>query len=156
LKQIKHDSNIQEPIDIHEDEIDKKHGRIEQRRYEVFNTSSVLDRWKKDWPYIRSIIKVIRLRNNSITTSYYVSNRIMKAKEVGEYIRDHWYIENKLHYIKDRDYMEDKTSKRVNPHIFSYCIDISINALKSKGTSNTREARYNNRGDLKESIRYLD
>jgi hypothetical protein len=46
-------------------------------------------------------------------------------------------------------------AKRVNPHIFSYCIDISVNALRSKGVRNIREALYNNRGDLGECIRYL-
>jgi predicted transposase YbfD/YdcC len=120
---------MQKPEDIQEDEIDKVHGRIEQRRYEVFNGEPMLNKWKKEWPYIRSIIRVTRKRNDSTTVSYYVCNRIMKAKEVAEYIRGHWYIENKLHNIKDRNYVEDRTPKRVNPHIFSYCIDISVNAF---------------------------
>jgi predicted transposase YbfD/YdcC len=155
LKQVEDSCCVQKPIDIHEDEVEKKHGRLEQRKYEVFNSLPILDKLKKKWPYIRSIIRVTRQRNSSITTSYYVSNKVMNAKEVGGYIRDHWYIENKLHHIKDRDYMEDRTPKRVNPHIFSYCMDISINALRSKGVTNMREALYNNRGDLEQCIRYL-
>jgi predicted transposase YbfD/YdcC len=77
-----------------------------------------------------------------------------KAHRIAEYIRSHWYIENKLHHIKDRDYMEDKTPKRGNPYVFSYCIDISINALRSEKVTNIREALYN-RGELEECVRYL-
>ncbi|MDR0555810.1 MAG: hypothetical protein LBG20_02260 [Holosporaceae bacterium] len=60
--QLEHGCIIQKPLESHEDEIDKNHVRIEKRRYEVFDASPMLDKWRNDWPYIRKVIRVTRFR----------------------------------------------------------------------------------------------
>ncbi len=61
-KQIEHGCRTQTPIEIVQNEIEKGHGRIEIRKYEVFNAYPMLIKWQKDWPYIRKIIRVTRYR----------------------------------------------------------------------------------------------
>ena len=158
--QVIHGCKIQEAIDTHEDSVTKEHGRIEQRKYEVYNAEPMLNKWRKEWPYIRNIIKITRYREiigrkPTITTSYYVSNRELRAKETGMCIRNHWSIENKLHHIKDTAFMEDKCTKIVNPFIYSVCIDFAINILRSQGTAKIRETLYNNCMNFAYSIQNL-
>jgi predicted transposase YbfD/YdcC len=155
LNQLSHGSNIQKPIDIFEEKIDKIHGRIEKRKYEVYPSSPMLNKWKREWPYIRSVIKVTRQRGDSTTVRFYVSNGEKSAKEFGKHIRQHWYIENKLHYIKDAVFHEDRCRKRVNPGIFSSFIDWTINLLRTKGVTNIKRELYNNAMNLDASIEYI-
>ena len=144
-KQIEHGCNIQKPTEIFEEPIDKKHGRIEKRKYEVFSPNPMLNKWKEDWPYIRQVIKVTRYREvlglnskRTIQSSYYVSNTSLSAKSYAKAIRGHWAIENKLHYVKDKVFMEDKYVKRINPYIFSYLINFCLNIIKIKKAKNIK------------------
>jgi predicted transposase YbfD/YdcC len=149
------EQRYESPIDIYEEELDKAHGRIEKRRYEIFNSLPMLKNWEEEWPYIRRVIRVTRQRNDSTTTSYYVSNGELTAQDFGKHIRHHWHIENKLHYIKDATFYEDRHRKRVNPWIFSTFIDWTISLLKRRGITNIRRELYSNAMDLMSSIQYI-
>jgi len=65
--QIKHGCTIQKAKQVYQEAINKEHGRIEQRTYETFDPFPMLDKWKKDWPYIRQIIRVTRFRHDLST-----------------------------------------------------------------------------------------
>ena len=153
-EQIIHGCNISTSISIFTEDVTKEHGRIEQRIYEVFEAKPILSNFTKDWPYIRAVIKVTRYREElnkskpSITVSYYVSNRELKPGEYAKYIREHWFIENKLHCIKDTTFKEDRTVKRVNPYIYSTCIDIALNIMRSIKAANIRSTVYKNALDF--------
>jgi hypothetical protein len=56
-KQIEHGCRVQSSVDQWIDRLDKAHGRIEQRKYEVYTALPMLNKWEKDWPYIRYIIE---------------------------------------------------------------------------------------------------
>ena len=149
LKQIEHGCKIQSPLEKQEDRYEKSHGRLERRTYEMFDSLPMLKKWRKDWPYIRYIIRVTRYRERlysskepTIETHYYVSNRLMTALQYGQHIRQHWYIENKCNHVKDVAFQEDATTKRVNPLIFSACIDFAMNILRSSGVDNMRKSIY--------------
>jgi predicted transposase YbfD/YdcC len=148
-KQTEHGCAIQKPIGKYADEIDKQHGRIEKREYELFDASPMLDKWKSDWPYIRQVVKVTRFRQEirkepTIEIAYYVTNGQLEVEELAGCIRDHWFIENKLHHVKDRTFREDYTTKRVNPWIFSTIIDFGLNIMKRKNVDNVRSSLYEN------------
>lgn len=149
-KQITHGCHVYQSIDSHCDPIDKNHGRIEQRTYEVFSAVPMLDKWHKEWPFIRQVIRVIRCRDDyrrgksSQTVHYYVTNSQLTAKEYGTYIRQHWFIENKLHHVKDVAFQEDKMKKQVNPYIYSTCIDIALNVMRGKNAQNIKSTLYKN------------
>jgi predicted transposase YbfD/YdcC len=86
LNQIKHGCKVRRSVVFFCDNVDKIHGRVEERSYEVFEASSILDKWKNEWPHILMIAKVTRLRQRinidkepAITESYYViPNPIIK------------------------------------------------------------------------------
>jgi predicted transposase YbfD/YdcC len=115
----------------------------------MFDATPVLENLQKDWPYIRSIIKVTRYREvigqkASEEVSYYVTNKKLRIEEIAKYIRDHWHIENKLHHVKDTAFMEDCTVKRVNPAIFSISIDIALNIMRKNKEFNITGTMHGN------------
>lgn len=73
---------------------------------------------------------------------YYASNRSLPAEISFQAIRRHWYIGNKLHYVKDAAFQEDANIKRVNPFVFAKCIDFSLNRLRKSGFKNIKNKIY--------------
>jgi predicted transposase YbfD/YdcC len=94
-------------------EVEKGHGRMEARRYEVYDILEMKRavRWKNC--QIRTAIKVTRERERlkdgkkSVETSYYVSNWVGGYEEIIEAIRRHWQVEVNNH-IRDVTLKEDK------------------------------------------------
>ena len=73
----------------------------------------------KDWAGIKSIHQLTRKRNakrsgkETCEVSYYISSlQDSDSKRVFRAIRDHWKIENQLHYMLDVYLGEDGWSKR--------------------------------------------
>jgi predicted transposase YbfD/YdcC len=98
---------------------------------------------------IRKIIRVTRFRQivgteasegASVEESYYASNGRLCAARFAESIRDHWFIENNLHNVKDNAFREDFSVRRVNPCIFAIIIDFALNFLRSEKVSYIRTA----------------
>jgi predicted transposase YbfD/YdcC len=97
------------------EENDKGHGRLEKRT--VYSTSNISDLQKKhQWFGLQSINMVISKRTftnhlrKRITTSeqrFYISSLPEDAKKICQITRQHWGIENKLHWRLDVVYNED-------------------------------------------------
>lgn len=85
-------------------------GRMETRVIHVFEASKEI---REYLPHINAVVRVKRLRINKKETSaeifYYVSDVKYNAKRFNKGIREHWSIENKLHWVKDVVMMEDKS-----------------------------------------------
>ena len=149
-KQLAHGCRVQAPIECHQDDITKAHGRIERRTYEVFKALPMLNKWQEEWPYIREVVRVTRYREElnktqpTQTEHYYVSNRALNASGYAKYIREHWLIENKVNNIKDIAFQEDSQTKRINPYIYSVCIDIALNIAKLNGVKNIKSSLHEN------------
>ncbi len=102
-------------------ETEKGDGRIETRRYEIYDILEMekAQRWKNC--EIRTAIKVRREREElksgkkSVETSYYVSSEVGKYEEIVEAIRNHWQVETNNH-IRDCTLKEDEmqTKKRIS------------------------------------------
>lgn len=88
---------------------EKGHGRFEQR---IVVATQELGRLPqaKVWG-IRTLVEVYSERhvNGSIEKGirYYASSREAKASEFAQWIRDHWSIENSLHFVLDVIFRED-------------------------------------------------
>jgi predicted transposase YbfD/YdcC len=109
----------------------------------------MLKKWQNDWGLVTNIIRVTRYRErlNSSQEStqevhYYVSNRLLPVEKYARAIRQHWYIENKLHHVKDVAFQEDRGLRRVNPALFSTCIDFALNRLRYSGELNIKGKLY--------------
>ncbi len=96
-------------------ETEKGHGRIERRT--VWSTNDI--DWfteKSLWANLRSITMVKRERtigeSSSEEFSYYISSHDPDAALLGSRIREHWSIENSLHWRLDMTFGEDLSRVR--------------------------------------------
>lgn len=92
--------------------INHGHGRIEQR---YLTLSSQLNDYL-DWPHLRQVFRLQRVVHHLKTgrISYEVVFGITSLSETAcsperlmTLIRDHWHIENRLHYVRDVTFHED-------------------------------------------------
>ena len=97
-------------------ETEKDHGRIERRSYYI--TSDIEDLYEvKDWKTIKTIVLVIAERKIkgiiSVEKRYYISSCKNEPEKIKDAIRNHWKIENSLHWTLDISFNEDQCRKRV-------------------------------------------
>lgn len=90
---------------------EKQKGRIEHREYELYKID--YQQLPRGWNQIHRLIYVKRwgVRQNKAykEEAYYISNnKKLDAKSFGRGIRNHWRIENNLHWVKDVQQKEDK------------------------------------------------
>lgn len=98
---------------------EKDHGRIEQRKYYVSHeTGCIMD---KGFGSVKTIGKVYRLRERVILgdksereeqTVYYICDQELSAEELAACVREHWRVENSLHWILDNCMREDRSTAR--------------------------------------------
>lgn len=93
-----------------------EHGRIEEREYYVEHDIEWMEQ-KKDWKGIQGIgmchTKVEKGGETTESYSYAIfSKKGMSAEEFGKGKRDHWKIENVLHWVLDIAYREDESRAR--------------------------------------------
>jgi predicted transposase YbfD/YdcC len=72
----------------------------------------------------------------------FISSRVLSAEEAATHLRQHWCIENNLHWVKDEVFGEDKHTLRNGnaPQVMSFLRSMAIslcNALKLKSISDT-------------------
>lgn len=157
LEQVRLSCTRKTPVFTHEDDWDKCHGRLEKREYSVYKAE--LGHLKREWPFIRIIVEVVRYREVlgrtelSITKSYYVSNGGIADDKYPGCIRKHWFIENKNHHVRDATLREDFTVKRRNPIIFATCLSAGLNIMRSHGETNISGATYINSLNFEDTLR---
>jgi predicted transposase YbfD/YdcC len=94
--------------------VEKSHGRVEIRKYFSMDADDLPDKIK--WSGIKSIGMISRERlikeKRSKETIYYISSCEVDAKLLARSTRDHWQIENNLHWSLDVVFREDKIRYR--------------------------------------------
>lgn len=87
------------------------HGRKERRTVMQRKAKLPLE-LKKKWPHINSLIEVSSERTikgvTSCSSRWYVSSLPINAEEVAQVIREHWAVENQLHWVLDVVFREDE------------------------------------------------
>lgn len=92
--------------------VDVGHGRREERTYTVItNLDGIRDR--SAWPGLKVVGMCCRSRlvDGVETTEahYFIGSRKMGARKYGEVLRNHWSIENNLHWQLDVSFDEDRS-----------------------------------------------
>jgi len=95
------------------EKIEKGHGRIETRRLEV--TASIAEHLTPAWCGLAQVCRLTRQRvirgETTIETVYAItslSTDKADAVRLLELSRQHWGIENRLHYVRDVTWREDQ------------------------------------------------
>lgn len=132
--------NRSKPDSIDES-VEKGHGRIETRRCEVFHNIDFIEN-KEKWKGLTSIIRITATREKQEKSTqeirYYISSLNAHAKDFNKFIRQHWQIENNLHWTLDVVFREDEQRKRNGFAAENFAIvrKIALNLLKKDDTKN--------------------
>ena len=133
------DAAVQETGCSYAKTIEKGHGRIEEREIWVTSDLSWLEGFEC-WSGLKSLICVRSTRHKNGKTNverrYYISSLASTAEHIGEIIRLHWGIENKVHWHLDVSFNEDKSKIRAGngPENFSLLKRCVLNLVKADTT----------------------
>jgi predicted transposase YbfD/YdcC len=95
---------------------EKNHGRIERRTYYTFPNLTQYGKIIKndEWDSIKSIGVIERTRilngEQTIELAYYIASFNLTNELLSKYVRDHWAIENTLHWVLDHHFKEDRST----------------------------------------------
>jgi predicted transposase YbfD/YdcC len=124
------------------EQVDGGHGRVETRTCSALGDLSLIEH-AADWPHLRSLVRIQAERYHKATGAtereirYYISSLSPDAARLNSAIRQHWSIENKLHWALDVAFGEDASRKRAGhaAQNFSLITRIALNLLKHNKTS---------------------
>tara|TARA_R110000868_G_C10826109_1_gene758985 strand:- start:16 stop:1149 length:1134 start_codon:yes stop_codon:yes gene_type:complete len=122
------------------EEHDVGHGRIEYRQCWSIKPSTLNFPPFKNWPNLKSLIMIKSRREfkNQLTkdtedTRFYIASIEPNAKKTLTAVRQHWGIENKLHWTLDMTFREDESRIRTeaSPENFAIMRHIALNLIKN-------------------------
>lgn len=123
------------------------HGRTEHRYVRVAPASDAID-----FPHAAQVVVVYRERADladamrSAETSYYVTSvkaEAAGADRLGRHVREHWGIENKLHWVRDWAFDEDRHQLRATSstaRAMATLRNLAISLLRLAGATNIAAA----------------
>jgi predicted transposase YbfD/YdcC len=131
--------------------VEKDHGRIEVRKCWSVEGEAEWLGFGEEWKQLRSISALRGERimggKGSIETRYYISSLPGDAKKIALAVREHWGIENSLHWVLDVTMNEDMSRIRKDnaPENLATLRRIAINMVKKqkiemKGRPSVRRA----------------
>jgi predicted transposase YbfD/YdcC len=136
------------------------HGRREIRTLKILSVSTGIE-----FPNAAQALQIRRRRRRldqpkrfTTETVYAITDlRVHEAKPVqlAGWIRGHWSIENKTHWVRDVTYDEDRSQIRTGtgPHVMAALRNAAIGALRLAGVTNIAAA---NRHHARDSNRPLE
>lgn len=115
------------------------HGRVEVRRCRTLSAELLDESLRAEWKGLTTFIEIqseryiIATDQYSIEYRYYLGSKIQSAALYNQHVRNHWGIENKLHWSIDVAFGEDKSRKRNgnNAQNFGLIRRIALNLLKT-------------------------
>ena len=134
LEDVETMCNYERPAAVDTD-VDKGHGRIEVRLCHAFEPDAIIRMYHKDWPGLKSVVRVKATRRiggkETSEVRYYISS-LPSDSPFNAYIRSHWEVENKLHWTLDMTFNEDQQRKRskMAAQNFSLVTKFALNILK--------------------------
>lgn len=125
------------PLEVIEHKtVDKDHGRLEIRTYSLLKDPQILSMCD-DWPNLMTVGRVTRYceikDKKTEETRYYISSKDHKIDSFAEEVRNHWGIENSLHWVLDIVFREDESRVREKNAAANFATmrHITLNMLKN-------------------------
>ena len=143
---------------------DEGHGRAETRRCQVLDAPA---RIREMFPHARQIARITRTVTRTVTarsgrqrtrtqetsseTAYVITSlhrREAAPAHIAAYVRGHWAIENKVHWVRDVTFREDASKVRAGsrPRALATLRNLAIGLLRQAGYTSIagtiREAQY--------------
>jgi hypothetical protein len=127
--------------------VTKGHGRIETRS--IWTSTELVG--YSDFPYLAQVFCIHRyttdlngkeLRSESAYGVTSLTTDKAKAAEILNFNRHHWSIENKVHWVRDVTFDEDRSRirKKAGPHVMASLRNLAISTLRMAGADNIAEA----------------
>src|SRR5271170_3134 len=124
------------------DEFDDAHGRLVRRR--IFAVEALPGFQKMGWKNLSSIIAVETIRRTSPDADrscdwrYYISSKPPADPQISKYIRNHWSIENNLHWILDVHMGDDanRSHERNSTLAMAALKRVAVNIIKTHDKQN--------------------
>jgi len=125
------------------------HGRIETRTCDIIDDLSLLEK-RKDWKNIKSIVRITSQRiikktqKESIEQRYYITSLKADATKINNAIRNHWSVENNLHWNLDVVFKEDASLKKKgdSPMNFNIITKIALALIeREKSTKMSKNSK---------------
>ena len=117
---------------------EKAHGRVETRSCTALPIGELPS--KEGWEKIKSIARITRERSvgekTSQETIYYITSLAPDAALIAEVVRDHWSIENSLHWRLDVHFKQDASRYRERNGASNLAVlrKIALNMLSKEKT----------------------
>jgi predicted transposase YbfD/YdcC len=143
FEEVKNDkTNLKFKQKIFKTQSEDQHGRVENRVCLAIPTSQLSADQEKEiseWQDVETAVEISYTYTNKQTGEvkteirFFITSLKADAQKIAQAIREHWYVENKLHWVLDIVYKEDDSRMRMNfaPHNASAIKKIALNILRS-------------------------
>lgn len=120
--------------------VGKQHGRIETRTLRA--TSSLSAYLRETWPGVAQVCRMTRRRmvrgKESVEMVYAITSLTAENADATRLLalsRDHWGIENRLHYVRDVTCREDqcRTRARAAPQVLAAFRNAALTIIRRSG-----------------------
>jgi predicted transposase YbfD/YdcC len=133
--------------------VDGDHGRIETREASLCADITRLQQ-QHDWPGLACIGKLTATREDKgsgtvqVQTRYYLLSRVLDADEFLAMVRNHWAIENSLHWVLDVVMREDHARARKDnaPANLAILRRMVLNTIKANKDKGSRRLKFKRAG----------
>ncbi len=131
--------------------VEADHGRIETRTATVSSEIGWLQK-QHQWPGLKAIGKVVRVRETTekttTETAYYLLSQVLSPERFNQVVRQHWGVENSLHWRLDVVMNEDQDRTRMGhgPHNLAVLRHMAINAMQKEGSKGSLRGKFKRAG----------
>ncbi len=131
--------------EAHETQVDQHGGRIEQRRLWV---SDLLVGYS-DWPHLAQVCRlerIVRTKRSTRRELAYAVTSLPPAEADPQRLlglwRGHWGIENRVHWVRDVTFDEDRSQVRAGsaPQVMAALRNLTISVIRLAGETNIAAA----------------
>jgi predicted transposase YbfD/YdcC len=128
--------------------VDAAHGRIERRRLQA---STMLNEYV-EWPGVQQVFRLERqviqkktgeVKSQTLYGITSLSEEEVDVEQLLTFVRQHWHIENKSHWVRDVVFDEDHSQlrRRRLPHVMATLRNAVISLLRAHGINGIAKAR---------------